>query len=137
MAANLKSGGGIASLGKRLLNRTSTRTPSLFISTSSPTRSPHASAYDKNLDDQVHATVVPDDVIQPQSDSTGLLTRGQGYLVLLRSNLTHLRVGAGHPFQCANSVLEEKAWFRPTSIETWRSHTITKSLIMSLLLYSL
>lgn len=38
MAANLKSGGGIASLGKRLLNRTSTRTPSLFISTSSPTR---------------------------------------------------------------------------------------------------
>ena len=84
-------------------------------------RSAHVSAYDKNLDDQVHAFVVPADVIQPQSDKywapdphTGVFgpatelnasaAREQG----LRSSL-----GNGG----LNSVLEEKAWFRPTSIE--------------------
>ena len=43
MAANWKSGGGIVSLGKRLLNKTSTRHPTLFNATFSPYPSPPAS----------------------------------------------------------------------------------------------
>ncbi|KAA3457317.1 hydrogen peroxide induced protein 1 [Gossypium australe] len=118
MAANLKSGGGIASLGKRLLNRTSTRTPSLFISTSSPTRSPHASAYDKNLDDQAHAAVVPDDVIQPQSDKYWAPDPRTGVFGPATEQLNASAGGEkGIHSSGANSVLEEKAWFRPTSIE--------------------
>ncbi|XP_022719871.1 late embryogenesis abundant protein At5g17165-like [Durio zibethinus] len=129
MAANWKSGGGIAVLGKRLLNRTSIRQPSPFndFATHSPPavaltiRSAHASAYDKNLDDQVHSSVVPDDVIQPQSDKywaphpkTGVfgpateLDASAGGEQGFRSSLANGGV---------NSVLEEKAWFRPTSIE--------------------
>ncbi|XP_022743620.1 late embryogenesis abundant protein At5g17165-like [Durio zibethinus] len=130
MAANWKSGGGIASLGKRLLNRTSSPQPTLFNATASPSRpasaytirSVHASAYDKNLDDQVHPTVVPDYVIQSQSDKywapdphTGVFgppselnTSAGGETQGLRSSLGNGGV---------NSVLEEKAWFRPTSIE--------------------
>ncbi|XWS58788.1 hypothetical protein CRYUN_Cryun08bG0063700 [Craigia yunnanensis] len=127
MAANLKTGGGIASLGKRLLNRTSTRHPThtTAIATPSPAafaiRSAHASAYDKNLDDQVHPTVVPDDVIQPESDKywaphpqTGVfgpateLNASAGGEQGSRSSLDNGGV---------NSVLEEKAWFRPTNIE--------------------
>ena len=84
-------------------------------------RSAHASAYDKNRDDNVHPTVVPDDVIQPQSDKywtpdphTGVfgpateLKASAGGEQGLRSSL-----GSGG----MNSVLEEKAWFRPTNIE--------------------
>ncbi|XVE62228.1 hypothetical protein DITRI_Ditri06bG0101100 [Diplodiscus trichospermus] len=118
MAANWKSGGGIASLGKRLLNRTATPSPAPAAFT---IRSAHASAYDKNLDDQVHPTVVPDDVIQPQSDKywaphpqTGVfgpateLNASAAGEQGLRSSLAN----GGE-----NSVLEEKAWFRPTNIE--------------------
>ncbi|XVF06928.1 hypothetical protein REPUB_Repub06bG0093300 [Reevesia pubescens] len=130
MAANLKSGGsGIASLGKRLLNRTPARHyPSLSTPTPSPAsaaafapRIAHASTYDKNLDDHVHPTVVPDDVIQPESDkywapdpqtgvfgpATELKASADGEQGL-RSSLANGGL---------NSVLEEKAWFRPTSIE--------------------
>ncbi|XVF30415.1 hypothetical protein REPUB_Repub16aG0055300 [Reevesia pubescens] len=131
MAANWKSGGGIASLGKRLLNRTSSpsRHPSLFnptptaIATATPSsiRSAHASVYDKNLDDQVLSTVVPDHVIQPESDKYWAPDPQTGVF----GPATELKASAGgeQGFGSSlanggvNSVLEEKAWFRPTSIE--------------------
>ncbi|XVE90496.1 hypothetical protein DITRI_Ditri20bG0082300 [Diplodiscus trichospermus] len=128
MAANLKSGGGIASLGKRLLNRTTVRHPTLFNATSSPSpasasaastaRSIHASAYDKNLDDQLHATVVPDNVIQPQSDKYWAPDPHTG---VFGPPNTAVGTAQGLPSSfgngSVNSVLDEKAWFRPTSIE--------------------
>ncbi|KAK8690211.1 hypothetical protein V6N13_088912 [Hibiscus sabdariffa] len=113
MAANLKSGAGIVSLGKRLINRTATPTPP-----PAAVRSAHASAYDKNLDDHVHATVVPDDVIQPQSDKywapnpqTGVFGPAAEQLKAPAGGEQCIHSGGG------NSVLEEEAWFRPTSIE--------------------
>ncbi|XP_021282298.1 late embryogenesis abundant protein At5g17165 [Herrania umbratica] len=126
MAANWKSGGGIASLGKRLLDHTSTRHPTHFNATTTPsqpaaaaaaftTRSAHASAYDKNLDDQVRPTVVPDDLIKPQSDKYWAPHPQTGVF----GPATDLNASAdGDRANVAvNSVLEEKAWFRPTSIE--------------------
>ncbi|XP_022748224.1 late embryogenesis abundant protein At5g17165-like [Durio zibethinus] len=128
MAANWTSGGSIASLGKRLLNRTFTRHPTLSNATASPSpaaaftiRSTNSSAYDKNPDDHVHPAAVPDDVIEPQSDKywaphpqTGVfgpateLKASEGGEQGLSSSLANGGV---------NSVLEEKAWFRPTNIE--------------------
>ncbi|KAK8627947.1 hypothetical protein V6N13_063662 [Hibiscus sabdariffa] len=121
MAANLKSGGGIASLGKRLLNRTSTRTATPTPSpaaAAAAVRSAHSSAYDKNLDDQVHATVVPDDVIQPQSDKYWAPNPHTGVFGPATEQ-RNASVGGEQGIHSGgeNSVLEEKAWFRPTSIE--------------------
>ncbi|MBA0761127.1 hypothetical protein Gotri_023813 [Gossypium trilobum] len=80
--------------------------------------SPHASAYDKNLDDQVHATVVPDDVIQPQSDKYWAPDPRTGVFGPATEQLNASAGGEqGTHSSGANSVLEEKAWFRPTSIE--------------------
>ncbi|GMI78897.1 hypothetical protein like AT3G03150 [Hibiscus trionum] len=117
MAANFKSGGGIASLGKRLLNRTATPTPPPAVAAVA-VRSAHSTAYDKNLDDQVHATVVPDDVIQPQSDKYWAPNPQTGVFGPAAEQLNASAGGEqGIPSGGENSVLEEKAWFRPTSIE--------------------
>lgn len=84
-------------------------------------RTAHTSGYDKNLEDQDRPTVVPDDVIQPQSDkywaphpqtgvfgpATELPSAGAGDLGFHSSP-----ANSGQ-----DSVLEEKAWFRPTSLE--------------------
>lgn len=83
-------------------------------------RAAHTSAYDKNLDDQVHPTVVPDDVIQPQSEKYWAPHPQTGVF-------GPEAAGAGSGFNSSpatanghnnsDSVLEEKAWFRPTSLE--------------------
>lgn len=77
--------------------------------------------YDKNPDEHVEASVVPDEVIQPKSDKywgpdprTGVFGPETG---------PNSASGGGRGFQAApanggeDSVLEEKAFFRPTSIE--------------------
>ncbi|XP_039034129.1 uncharacterized protein LOC120170222 isoform X1 [Hibiscus syriacus] len=81
-------------------------------------RCAHSSAYDKNLDDQVHATVVPDDVIQPQSDKYWAPNPQTGVFGPAAEQL-NASVGGEQGINSGgeNSVLEEKAWFRPTSIE--------------------
>ncbi|KAE8673726.1 Pentatricopeptide repeat-containing protein, putative isoform 1 [Hibiscus syriacus] len=118
MAANFKRGGGIASLGKRLLNRTSTLSATPSPPPAAAVRCAHSSAYDKNLDDQVHATVVPDDVIQPQSDKYWAPNPQTGVFGPAAEQL-NASVGGEQGINSGgeNSVLEEKAWFRPTSIE--------------------
>ncbi|GAY35286.1 hypothetical protein CUMW_278260 [Citrus unshiu] len=63
MAANSKSTREIATLGKRLANHIFKRDPS-----ATARRFGHTSAYDKNVDEQVRPSVVPDDVIEPQSE---------------------------------------------------------------------
>lgn len=87
-------------------------------------RAAHTSTYDKNPDEHTHPSVVPDEVIPPTSDKywgpdpqTGVFGPATG-----QASAT----GGGRSFQVAapsedggegGSVLEQKAWFRPTSIE--------------------
>ncbi|XVF56498.1 hypothetical protein PTKIN_Ptkin06aG0126000 [Pterospermum kingtungense] len=118
MAANLKSSsGGIATLGKRLLKR---HQPTLFNASPAPapftSRSGHASAYDKNLDDHVQPTVVPDDVIQPQSDKYWAPHPQTGVFGPV-TDLNPSTAAGGEQATHDSSVMEEKAWFRPTNIE--------------------
>ena len=126
MAANSNSSRGIANFGKRLINHLRTRDPANHSSsTNSSTRSAfrraaHSSAYDKNVDEQVRPAVVPDDVIEPQSDKYWEPHPETGVF----GPATEHRASAGgeRDFHSpANgpeeSVLEEKAWFRPTSLE--------------------
>ncbi|KAJ4721457.1 Hydrogen peroxide-induced 1 [Melia azedarach] len=124
MAANWKSTGEIAVLGKRAVSGIFTRRPAAATATATVTtshkRAAHTSAYDKNLDDQVHPTVVPDDVIQPQSEKYWAPHPQTGVF-------GPEAAGAGSGFNSSpatanghnnsDSVLEEKAWFRPTSLE--------------------
>ena len=78
-------------------------------------RAAYSSVYDKNADDHIHSEPVPDDVIQATQSTkywapnphTGVFgPPGEQP----SGSTTNARAAAG-------SVLEEKAWFRPTSIE--------------------
>ncbi|KAI4330804.1 hypothetical protein MLD38_029053 [Melastoma candidum] len=75
-----------------------------------------ASVYDKNPDDHIRPAVVPDEVIQPESDKywaphpqTGVFGPASGHKT---TTLETNPVNAGE-----RSVLEDAAWFRPTSLE--------------------
>ncbi|PON60400.1 hypothetical protein PanWU01x14_153860 [Parasponia andersonii] len=121
MAAN-SSSRGITSLGKRVAHQIWPRDPSPLIpSASILRRAVHTSEYDKNPDDHTHPSVVPDELIQPNSDKywapdpqTGVFGPATGHTSA---------AGGGPGIQAApadggeGSVLEQKAWFRPTSIE--------------------
>ncbi|KAM0874804.1 hypothetical protein ACQ4PT_037202 [Festuca glaucescens] len=83
----------------------------------SPRRAVHASAYDKNLDDQVRPAFVPDDVIGgPNSPdkywgphpTTGVFGPPalDGKLVAGGAPPTAAATGSG-------SVLDQKVWYRP------------------------
>lgn len=82
-------------------------------------RAAHTSVYDKNLDDELRPTVVPDEVIKPQSDKywaphprTGVFgpaTEQQ----LAESSRDGGSVASGGQ----DPAVDEKAWFRPTSLE--------------------
>ncbi|KAF7824954.1 late embryogenesis abundant protein [Senna tora] len=114
MAANSNSRG-IANLGKRLVNQ-------IWLANSTR-RATYSSLYEKNPDDQIHSSVVPDDVIQAaQSDKywapnpqTGVFGPAgeQASPPTAGERNFHSATGNGG----AESVLEEKAWFRPASLE--------------------
>lgn len=85
----------------------------------------HSSVYDKNPDDQLLPSVVPDELIQPQSDKywapdpqTGVFGPDAGQTAATtagaggRERGSYATVNGG-----GETVLEEKAWFRPTSLE--------------------
>ncbi|XP_028791744.1 late embryogenesis abundant protein At5g17165-like [Neltuma alba] len=136
MAANSKSRG-ITSLGKRVANQIWTHNSPLATRDLPPSasalavrRAAYSTLYEKNFDDQVRPTVVPDDVIQaahsdkywaphpqtgvfgPPTDNispTPTASSATGSNNFHQSSTT---ANAG-----AASVLEEKAWFRPTSLE--------------------
>ncbi|KAJ9185556.1 hypothetical protein P3X46_005177 [Hevea brasiliensis] len=124
MAANSKSTQGIASLGKRVVTQiwtanysSSSRSASAFTAR----RPAHTSVYDKNLDDNVNASAVPDDVIQPESDKYWAPHPQTG--VFGPATEPHSAAGGERGVSASpansdpSSVLEEKAWFRPTSLE--------------------
>lgn len=75
-------------------------------------RAVHVSVYDKNVDEQVRPTVVPDEVIEPQSDKywaphpqTGVFGPATG------DNPAPGESSAVNDGE--ESVLEQKAFFRP------------------------
>ncbi|XAR58164.1 hypothetical protein NMG60_11026569 [Bertholletia excelsa] len=79
-------------------------------------RAVHASAYDKNVDDQIHPSVVPDDVIQPESEKywaphpqTGVF----GPATEQNPATSGERGFQSYPSGGEDSVLEQKAFFRP------------------------
>ncbi|KAF5725630.1 hypothetical protein HS088_TW23G00357 [Tripterygium wilfordii] len=110
MAANSSSVRGIRSLGKRVVNQICSNRS---IAALTSRRTAHTSAYDKNFEDHVRPAVVPDEVIQPQSDKYWAPHPKTGVFGPITEH--HKASGEEHGGQ--DSVLEEKAWFRPTNIE--------------------
>lgn len=79
-------------------------------------RGTHCSVYDKNLDDQVRPAIVPDDVIQPESDKywgphpqTGVFGPSEQEGRAAGGDF----ISTSLPPPPNGSVLEQKAWFRP------------------------
>ncbi|XP_011007156.1 PREDICTED: uncharacterized protein LOC105112935 isoform X1 [Populus euphratica] len=120
MAANFKNTG---ILGKRVVNQIWTPNSARSFSASNTpflSRGGHTSVYDKNPDDELRPNVVPDDVIKPQSDKywaphprTGVFVPATEQHLSDISGGDSASVGDGGQ----DPVLEEKAWFRPTSLE--------------------
>ncbi|XP_022990289.1 late embryogenesis abundant protein At5g17165-like isoform X1 [Cucurbita maxima] len=118
MAANSRSAGAIAGLGKRITNQICTSDSAISSSALKFRRAAHTSAYDKNPDEQVRPSIVPDDVIQPQAAEkywaphphTGVF--GPEAEQPTAAVATRAADGGNHA-----AVEEEKAWFRPTSLE--------------------
>ena len=113
MAANSQSLG-IVSLGKRFVSQirtSSARDPTLILR-----RAVHVSVYDKNIDDQVRPTLVPDEAItRPEPEKywaphpkTGVFGPADEQNP---GSATGLEAGATNA--SSGSVLEEKAFFRP------------------------
>lgn len=84
-------------------------------------RAVHNSAYDKNPDEQIRPSVVPDELIQPQSDKYWAPHPKTG--VFGPATESTSAAGGERGLHASSSdggegsVLEQKAWFRPTSIE--------------------
>ncbi|XAR71548.1 hypothetical protein NMG60_11017879 [Bertholletia excelsa] len=113
MAAS-SSSRGLVCFGKGLVNQIRAggsgdqlHSPSLALR-----RAVHASAYDKNVDEQLRPTVVPDHIIGPQPDKYWAPHPQTG--VFGPDKAHNPAVGAG--FRPANggedSVLDQKAFFR-------------------------
>ncbi|RDX65143.1 Late embryogenesis abundant protein, partial [Mucuna pruriens] len=87
-----------------------------------------SSVYDKNPDDQIHSGPVPDDVIEATQSGKYWAPHPQtgvfgppGDQVAAASGTS----GGFHSEATTGSVLEEKAWFRPTSLEDLeKPHTL-------------
>ncbi|CAK7340117.1 unnamed protein product [Dovyalis caffra] len=81
-------------------------------------RAAHTSVYDKNLDDQERPNVVPDDVIKPDSDKYWAPHPRTGVFGPATEHLSEIsRDGASVAKGGQDPELDEKAWFRPTSLE--------------------
>uniref|UniRef100_A0A7N0VCN5 Late embryogenesis abundant protein n=1 Tax=Kalanchoe fedtschenkoi TaxID=63787 RepID=A0A7N0VCN5_KALFE len=82
-------------------------------------RNAHENAYEKNIEDQLNPTIVPDEVIRPESDKYWAPNPKTGVFGPDSKFQTGAAAAASKGTSSAglNSVLEEKAWFRPTSLE--------------------
>ncbi|PIA58839.1 hypothetical protein AQUCO_00500641v1 [Aquilegia coerulea] len=115
-AANSK----ISSVGKRFLTTQISRaarapadsTPGATV-TAFIRRGVHTSVYDKNIDEQVRPTVVPDDVIESPSDKYWSPHPHTG---VFGPTAQHTEGGERRTLPSndgSNTVLEQQAWFRP------------------------
>ncbi|KAL7147225.1 hypothetical protein ABFS83_06G093800 [Erythranthe nasuta] len=119
MAANLQSRA-LASFGKRFVGQIRSRDSISVAGAGAPSlslRGVHVSVYDKNVEEHVHAGVVPDDLIRPESEKywsphpqTGVFGPAADHKLTTVSGGDHrgLHMSAG-----SDSVLEQKAFFRP------------------------
>lgn len=88
-------------------------------------RASYSTQYEKNVDDEVQPSAVPDDVIQTaQSDKywaphpqTGVFGPASSQQPKATPPTTSSAGDRGGVNGDAESVLEEKAWFRPASLE--------------------
>ncbi|KAL9225089.1 hypothetical protein vseg_001053 [Gypsophila vaccaria] len=117
MAVNLSSSRKFATaLGKRLATHppSSSSAPSLSLLSR---RSVHGSVYDKNIDDHVRPAVVPDHIIQLQSDKYWAPNPHTGVFGPAAEQNSGAGIERGFHTSAANggseSVLEQKAFFRP------------------------
>ncbi|CAH8388297.1 unnamed protein product [Eruca vesicaria subsp. sativa] len=108
MATRSKSFQLITSLRKHLVDAVVPRA-----TVSAPLTRSYSSGYDKNVEDELQASAVPDDVIKPDSDKYWSPHPKTG--VFGPSTTEHSPAGEA-PRQ-DSAVLEETAWFRPTSLE--------------------
>ncbi|KAG1361977.1 late embryogenesis abundant protein [Cocos nucifera] len=116
MAASTKGQVVAGSFAKRFVNQiwaAGSRNPASFPSfaASVSKRGVHASTYDKNIDDQVSPSIVPDDVISVQSDKYWGPHPKTGVFGPADQNSAaggDLIAPAGN----GPSVLDQKAWFR-------------------------
>ncbi|CAH9058624.1 unnamed protein product [Cuscuta epithymum] len=112
MAANLQSRG-VASLGK-LFRGKITSTNRTGSSASLSRRAVHASAYDKNIEEHAQPSAVPDEIIEAQSDKYWAPHPQTGVFGPDTVNTTSGgAAAAGEGFAPPDSVLEQKAFFRP------------------------
>ncbi|XP_066349171.1 late embryogenesis abundant protein At5g17165-like [Miscanthus floridulus] len=83
----------------------------------SPKRAVHASAYDKNLEEQVRPAFVPDDVIGGAGNPDKYWSPHPKTGVFGPAAVDPKLAAAGAPDAAANAaggtVLDEKVWFRP------------------------
>ena len=71
------------------------------------------SSYDKNVDEQTQPSVVPDDVIEGQSDKYWSPHPKTGVFGPADSVAGPASDSTGHVARDGSSVLDQKAWFRP------------------------
>ncbi|KAF1861285.1 hypothetical protein Lal_00014011 [Lupinus albus] len=114
MAANSS----ITTLGKRVTTRIFSKSTSPL---SNSRRAAYSSLYDKNPDDQIHSGPVPDDVIHSTNSGNYWAPHPQtgifgppGETTSSTGDRSFHSASTADP---AGSVLEVKAWFRPTSLE--------------------
>ncbi|KAL2349407.1 hypothetical protein Fmac_003407 [Flemingia macrophylla] len=122
MAAN-SSSRGITALGKRVADRIWTSSSPLTLRRGAAYSS--SGLYDKNPDDQIHSGPVPDDVIHATQSGkywaphpqTGIFGPPGDQVGAAPSTSGGERSFHSDSEVTTGSVLEEKAWFRPTSLE--------------------
>ncbi|EOA21785.1 hypothetical protein CARUB_v10002246mg [Capsella rubella] len=107
MAAKSKS---VVAIGKHMLNgvRSGPLAPGGLLAS----RKDHTSAYDKNVEEELQSSKVPDDLINPDSHKYWSPHPQTGVFGPSPSSTTD-------ETSCSkeDSVMMEKAWFRPTSLE--------------------
>nr|AJK93576.1 hydrogen peroxide-induced protein [Suaeda glauca] len=119
MAAN-SSSRGVKQFVSQIITHTSSSSSSTRALSSAPIfrRSLHGSVYDKNVDEHVRPAVVPDDVINPQSDkywapnpNTGVF--GPAAEQNAATGVDGFRFHSTASNASNESVLEQKTFFRP------------------------
>ncbi|XP_072962717.1 late embryogenesis abundant protein At5g17165-like [Typha angustifolia] len=113
MASNSKGGAIAGSFGKRFVNRV--WSSSYRFSTLTSRGVVQVSSYDKNVDEHVRPSVVPDEVINGQSDkywaphpNTGVFGPAEPAIGSTAAAGDH-----GAARNKGSSVLDQKVWFRP------------------------
>ncbi|CAN4085579.1 unnamed protein product [Withania somnifera] len=113
MAANLQSRG-LVSLGKRVVNQISYASARTTATSSSlPARGVQTSVYDKNPEDHVRDSFVPDEVIEAKSDKYWAPHPQTGVFGPAATDTAGVERSFHSSPATGESILEQKAFFRP------------------------